>query len=589
MTPTMPPPMIPTNAKTSIEARSFLGKVWQLARPYWRSEERGRAWLLLATIVALTLFLVFMEVQFTNWNRDFFDSLQNKQFDTFRSLIIYFCGLATVYIIAAAYATYLTSMLQMRWRAWLTKRYLGDWLDSQTYYRLELEQSGADNPDQRIAEDIRLFTGRTLDLSLGLLSAVVTLASFLGILWTISGPLSFMLGDTEITIPGYMVWAALLYAVVGSLLTYVVGRRLISLNFEKERLEADFRYGLIRLRENAEGIALYRGEAIESRGLHERFDRILGNWWDVIRNTKRLQFMTTGYTQVAIIFPFVVGAPRFFSGVFTLGQLTQVASAFGQVQSALSFFVNNFAGASGLAAWKASVDRLLTFSESLDATRNAQSRDASARIDMPGSSEIISRNLDVALPGGRVILNDAAFRIAPGDRILLTGASGSGKSTLFRTIAGIWPYTHGRIEVPVGARILFLPQRPYLPIGSLHEVIAYPEPASAFDAAAVKDALHATRMAAFDARLDEVQNWSMAMSPGEQQRLTVARALLLRPDWLFLDEATASLDAATEAQLYSAIRDRLPDAAIVSIAHRPNVADYHDRRWTIENSRLSSS
>ena len=579
----MPNASAPGARALLIEAGSFLGKVWQLARPYWRSSERREAWLLLAAIIALTLFLVFMEVQFNRWNREFYDSLQERQFDTFKRLLAEFCGLAAIFIVAAAYTNYLTAQLQMRWRIWLTREYLGEWFDRQTYYRLGLESRGTDNPDQRIAEDIRLFTDRTLNLSLGVLSAVVTLVSFVGILWVVSGPLE--LGG--VTIPAYMVWVALAYAIVGSLITYLVGRRLIPLNFEKERVEADLRFGLVRLRENAEGVALYRGEAVESRGLLERIERVRLNWAALIQRTKHLQFMTATYQQIAIVFPFIVAAPRYFSGAISLGQLTQISSAFGQVQGALSFFVTNFAGAGGLAAWKASVDRLLSFHTALEATRTAQATATAVRVADSASEQISAHDLEIALPDARVVIAGANFTLARGERVLLAGPSGSGKSTLFRTLAGIWPYARGRIVVPQDAQLMFLPQRPYLPIGSLRDALAYPAPPERFAEAEYLETLERVRLEQFAAALATAANWSQAMSPGEQQRLAIARALLHRPQWLFLDEATASLDEATEAHVYHTLLAALPDSAIVSIAHRRAVADYHGRRWTIADRTLS--
>lgn len=564
-----------------IDASSFLGKVWDLARPYWRSEERWRARWLLAAIVALTLGLVYIAVLFNDWNRAFYNSLEQKNFGDFKDLLLYFSFLAAGYIVTAVYKIYLTQMLQMRWRVWLTKQYLGDWLDKQVYYRMELTGVGADNPDQRIADDLRLFTEGTLDLALGLLTSVVTLVSFVAILWNVSGPLAFVLAGKEISIPGYMVWVALVYAVAASVLAHYIGRPLIGLNFQKERREADFRFSMVRLRENAEGVALYHGENSERQGLLSRFELIRENWWALMRYTKRLTYFTAGYTQIAIVFPFVVASPRFFSGTITLGGLTQIANAFGEVQGALSWFVNTYGT---LAGWKASVDRLLTFESALQqATRET---DAGEGVRLLSSDERVIRaeHLDLALPGeaGRVLLADSSFAIEPGSRILLTGPSGSGKSTLFRALAGIWPFGRGQVTVPEDARVLFLPQKPYLPIGTLRDAVAFPAEPGAFDDQAIRRTLADCRLENFADRLDEQNNWALAMSGGEQQRLAIARALLNAPAWLFLDEATASLDEPTEAHLYALIRERLPHTTLVSIAHRPTVAAFHDLKWRLQ-------
>ena len=567
-----------------IDARTFLGNVWKLTAPYWRSEEKWRAWSLLAAIVALSLATVYLLVLLNDWNRQFFNALEQKDERDFFVLLVYFCFLATLYIVAVVYETYLQQMLQMRWRIWLTKQYLDDWLGSQVYYRLELESRGTDNPDQRIAEDLRLFTSGTLDLVLGLMRETVTLASFAVILWSLSGALPLAIGGHEMAVPGYLLWAALVYAVAGSVLAHYVGRRLIGLNFMQERYEADFRYSLVRLRENAEGVALYRGEAPEQAALLERIEWIRGNWWGLMRYTKRLNSFTVGYSQIAVVFPYFVAGHRYFSGAVPLGGLTQIASAFGQVQSSLSWFVNNYAT---LANWRASVDRLLTFHRALEAAAAEQARHGGIDVQQDSGRAVRAEHLDLALPGrgttsGRTILADTSLAVEPGERLLIVGPSGSGKSTLFRALAGIWPYGRGRIRVPQGARVLFLPQKPYIPIAPLRDAVAYPGHANAFTDEAIRSVLADVGLAELATRLDERENWSMRLSGGEQQRLAIARALLHAPDWLFLDEATASLDEAAERRLYELLTARLPHAAIVSISHRPTVAPFHARRVTFE-------
>jgi putative ATP-binding cassette transporter len=558
-----------------VHAATFLGRVWKLARPYWFSEERWRARGLLAAIIAFSLGLVYLLVAFNKWNRDFYNALEQKNAADAFALLLYFGFLAAVYIAGSIYRLYLQQMLEMRWRVWLTKQYLGDWLTDRTYYRLELSRGATDNPDQRIAEDLRYFTTGTLSLSLGLLTEGVTLASFLFILWSVSGPITLSLAGHAVTIPGYMLWAALLYALLGSILTHYVGRRLIPLNFQKERLEADFRFSLVRVRENAEGVALYRGETNESTSLLTRFERIRANWWEIIRYTKHLTAFTVGYNQIAVIFPFLVAFPRFFSGAISLGQLMQIASAFGQVQSSLSWFVNNY---SDLAVWKASVDRLLTFNHAIEEAKHAAARADRIVIAHDAASRLEVEDMHLERPDGSPIVAAASFAIRPGERLLVTGPSGVGKSTLFRGIAGIWPFGAGRVDLPPRARILFLPQKPYIPIASLRDALTYPAAHGAFSDDEISAALRDCRLAAFADKLDDVAHWSMTMSVGEQQRLAVARALLHKPDWLFLDEATAALDEPTERELYEILRARLPESAIVSIAHRPTVAVHHTRR-----------
>lgn len=379
-----------------ISAKHLPARVWQLASPYWRSEERGSAWTLLIAIVAMTLGLVFLDVLFNDWNREFYNALEQKNAADFRDLILYFAFLAVLFIAGAIYKLYLTQMLEMRWRTWLTREYTSSWMSNQVFYRIELDTRGTDNPDQRIAEDLKLFTSGTLALAFGLLSSVVTLVTFVSILWSISGPISFMLGSSEITVPGYMVWAAVLYALAGSLITHYVGRPLIGLNFQQERFEADFRFNLVRLRENAEGVAMYRGEAAEKDGLLRRFEHIRTNWWELMRYTKRLTGFTSTYGQIAVIFPFIVAAPRYLSGSMPLGGLMQIASAFGQVQGALSWFVSSY---STLANWRASVDRLLSFHIALNSATTEATQASGLEVVADAAPGIHALALTLSVPG----------------------------------------------------------------------------------------------------------------------------------------------------------------------------------------------
>jgi putative ATP-binding cassette transporter len=559
----------------------FAKRAWGLAAPYWSSEERWGARAFLTVIVILTLALVGLNVLYNEWNRNFFEAIQNKDFESFGPLLLQFGVLATLYILGAVLRLYLTQLLQMRWRIWLTNRYLDRWLHSQVFYRMELLNARTDNPDQRIAEDLRLFAFNTLSLALGLLSSVVTLLSFVTILWVISGPATLNLGPISLEIPGYMVWVALIYAVVGSGLTHVVGRRLIPLNFQQQQVEADLRFGLVRLRENAEGVAMYRGEGVERRDLNGRIDRIYVNWRQVMRYTKNLTFFTTGYDQLAGIFPLLVAAPRYFTGEITLGVLTQIGNAFGQVQGALSWFVESYGS---LAAWKATVDRLLTFEDAMSTLM--VERPERIEVVANGFDGVRAEHLDLALPDGQPILSDAGLHIGPHDRVLISGPTGIGKSTLFRAVAGIWPFGDGQIEMPQHARVLFLPQRAYLPIASLREAVSYPAPLGTFDHQTIVEALHETGLENLVDQLDEVQNWSYRLSGGEQQRLALARALLHQPDWLFLDEATASLDPETEQRMYTLLLERLPGTAIVSIAHRPELKVFHKTHLTFDANGL---
>jgi putative ATP-binding cassette transporter len=569
----------------------FLGRAGRIAAPYWRSEERWRAIGLLAVVVALNLALVGMSVLLSFWNREFFNALEAKDAAAFWALLFWgrletgsgpmpgFVVVAAAYILIAVYQLYLRQALQIRWRRWLTRDYLDRWLDGRAYYRIALTDPGTDNPDQRIADDVRLFVDGTLSLGLGLLRSTVSLFSFLFVLWGLSGSATIL----GIEVPGYMVWVALVYAVAGTWLAHLVGRSLIRLNFNQQKVEADFRFALVRLRENAEGVALYGGEADEKRGLLDRFGALMRNWWGIMVATKRLTFFTAGYTEVALVFPFVVASPRYFSGEIPLGGLTQTANAFGEVQGALSWFVDNYAT---LTEWRATVERLTGFRDATDAARDAAQRGQGVQAAPGEGPGLRIEDVTLSLPDGRTLLSGASARVAPGEAVLIAGPSGSGKSTLFRAVAGIWPFGRGRVRVPAGARALFLPQRPYLPLGTLRRAVCYPRDASAFGEEEVRAALADAGLGHLVGRLDEEETWSHRLSGGEQQRVALARALLLKPDWLFLDEATASLDPESEARFYALLKERLPGAALVSIAHRPAVARFHDRALRVRDGGL---
>jgi putative ATP-binding cassette transporter len=449
-------------------------------------------------------------------------------------------------------------------------------MKDQAHYRMTLLDRGTDNPDQRIAEDLRLFVDYTLSLTLGLLSAVVTLVTFVGILWSLSGALDV----AGFSIPGYMVWVALVYAGIGTWLTHVIGRPLIGLDFNQQRYEADFRFALVRLRENSEGVALYRGEGEELGRFRDRFTAVIGNWWSLMRKQKQLGWFTSFYGQVAIIFPYVVVSPRFFSGAMPLGGIFQTASAFGQVQGALSWFISAY---TQFAAWKATVDRLVGFSESLERVRAQQAE--GERADAPGEA-LALEGLRLEQPGGKALLEATSLELKPGEHLLVTGATGAGKSTLFRTLAGIWPYWKGRIRLPRGARLLFLPQKTYLPIGALMHAVAYPQDASRFSEVEIAEALAAVGLAHLAGDLQRSENWAQVLSGGEQQRLAFARALLNRPDWLFLDEATASLPEESQDALYRLLRERLPQTTLVSIGHRASLAAHHARHFDLRGKAL---
>jgi putative ATP-binding cassette transporter len=562
-----------------MQKKRFFATLWALTRPYWVSEKRGTGLVLLVTVVGLALLGVWLEVQFNTWNREFYNTFESKdQAEFFRQLGT-FTLLAVIYIVNGVYRQYFQQMLMIEWRSWMTERFLADWLKDRAYYRLQLLDRGTDNPDQRIADDLNAFVDLTLTLALGLLSAAVTLVSFVGILWAISGAATFF----GIEIPGYMVWVALVYAIGGTWLTHLIGRPLIRIGFDQQRYEANFRFSLVRLRENAEGVALYRGEPGELANFHGRFADVIAIWWTKMLKQKQLGWFQSFYGQMAIIFPFVVASPRFFSGTMPLGGIFQIASAFGQVQGALSWFINAYGS---FANWKATVDRLTGFTEALQHAREEADRLDGDRME-GAPAALALEGLELALPQGKPLLAKTTLMLKQGESVLVTGPSGAGKSTLFRALAGIWPYWTGKIALPKGAKLLFLPQKPYLPIGPLKYAACYPGDEAAIPDEAVREALAAVGLAQLASDLARDENWAQLLSGGEQQRLAIARALLNRPDWLFMDEPTAALPDDAQAALYRLLKEKLPAATLVSIGHREELAQFHARRLAWQGQALS--
>jgi len=546
----------------------------RIAFPYFRGNDRWWGRGLLLVVIGLQLFQVYLNIRFNSWYNTFYTALQNKNWDVFIYQFGVFTILAVFFIITAVYQLYLQQWLQIRWRGWLTEAYLQRWLAQGTHYRMRLRGDQADNPDQRIADDIKLFINASLDIGIALLGSIVTLVSFVVILWNLSAATPLMIGNASYQIPGYLVWAALVYAIFGTWVTHLVGRPLIKLNFDQQRYEADFRFSLVRLRENAEEVTLLAGEPAESERLQDRFASVVKNWHDIMNRTKRLTFLTAGYNQAAIIFPFLVVSPVYFFGSLTLGGLMQISQAFSQVQSALSFFVTAY---SSIADWKAVLDRLAGFEASIDWAQALGETAPRVEFISEGAGTLHVEQLAVGLPNGQEIVHLSNFEVSPGERILVTGPSGSGKTSLFRALGGIWPFGTGTVRIPEGASVLVLPQRPYLPLGTLRGALAYPGPQESFSTEEIDEVLDAVGLPAFRDQLDKTAYWTDKLSGGEKQRLSIARALLQKPQWLFLDEATSALDEDSEAVLYQLLLERLPETAIVSIGHRSSLVQFHGR------------
>ncbi len=560
--------------------RAFAARVIQLSAPYFRSEQKWRARGMFAAIVVLNLASVYMAVIFNQWYNLFYTALEGKNQLEFWHQIGRFSYLAFIAIVIAVYRFYLTQLLEMEWRRWMTGHYLRRWLGGDAFYRMELaryaNEAGikADNPDQRISEDVNQFTAQTISLTMGVLNAGVTLASFVGILWGLSGAFSFDIAGQAVTIPGFMVWMAVLYCLVGSVLTHYIGRRQIKLNFEQQKREADFRHHMVRVREYSEAIALDRGQAVEQQHLGTRFTSVLANYLQLIKAQKSLIWFTSFFGQAAVIFPMIIAAPRYFSGGINLGGLMQINSAFGRVQDSLSWFVDNY---SGLAAWRATTDRLTSFDDAISLAEVGN-----PRLEQLDGDELDTRNLDIALPTGAMLLASTALQVRKGDRILLQGPSGSGKSTLFRTLAGIWPFASGQVIRDKDA--MFIPQHPYFPNGSLREALAYPEPADRYSTEEMGRVLAEALLPDLIDELDRVDAWSQKLSGGEQQRLAIARVLLKQPRWVFADEATSALDARSEETVYRKLLAMVEKTGggLVSIAHRASVVGFHDRLWRLQ-------
>lgn len=577
------------------KGQAQLAAVWRLITPYFRSDEKTvvclgplgswavkEAWVgraLLATVIGAELAQVGLTVWFNYWNADFYDALQNKDLPVFWRQLVIFAVIGAAFVLVSVYQLYLNQWLQIRWRRWMTHMFLDRWLENGAHYRMRLNGDPADNPDQRISDDVAMFVDQTLSLGIGLLSSVTMLGSFAIILWGISSQVPLSIGGYDFVVPGYLVWIAAAFALMATGGAHWIGRRLIGLKFDQQRLGADFRFGLVRLRENSEQVALMGGETAERGLLSGRFANIVANWHAIMRRQKMLTFFTTGYNQAAVIVPYAILARPFFTGQVQLGTLMQTAGAFGQVQSSFSFFVNAYAR---IAEWKAVVDRLSGFETQLNF----------AGMDPSGGSLAVEKatpqvpfsiaQMSVATPDGMPLLEEANFAVEAGQTLLLRGASGCGKSTLLRAICGHWPHASGRVALAEGARLLVLPQKPYLPLGSLRAALAYPAEEHVPSDFALRHALAAVGLAELDPSLDRVAQWSSTLSVGEQQRLGFARALIARPHILFLDEATSALDEPSEAHLMRTLRAELPNAAIISIGHRTSLGPLHHREIDLE-------
>ncbi len=550
--------------------RQFFRDVWYLTKSYWQSEEKKKAFFLLGCIIALTLGVVYMLVLLNQWNNSFYSALQNYDAKKIFDELIHFSWLAAIYILLAVYSYYLQQTLILNWRRWLTTRFIDIWLQNKTYYNLQMFGKDTDNPDQRISEDVRQFVEMTLSFGIGILKAFCTFASFVVILYNLSGSLSFTFMGKTWTINGYMLWASLLYSVIGTYITHIVGRKLVKINFIQQKYEADFRFSMIRLRESAESVAFYRGEAQEGSVFKQRFKMLLDNFWKLVNKQKQLVFLNSGYSQIAIIFPFVVAMNRYLTKEVTLGGLMQVASAFGRVQDSLSYFVDMY---SSIAQWQAVVMRLTCFGHHMHDVYQQAER---FHVERFAAADVVEvDNMQINLPDGKPLLKNISFTLHPGHNVLIKGVSGSGKSTLLRAISGIWPFVDGKIFLPERDKLMFIPQKSYLPLGTLRAALNYPGNKPIDDTELIY-LMDLCQIGYLKDKLDLEADWSHVLSVGEQQRLAFVRAHIQQPQWLFLDEATSALDEDTEANMYSLLQERLQQTTVVSVGHRSTLNKYHE-------------
>lgn len=551
-------------------SRQFFRDVWYLTKSYWQSEEKKKAFFLLGCIIALTLGVVYMLVLLNQWNNSFYSALQNYDAKKIFDELIHFSWLAAIYILLAVYSYYLQQTLILNWRRWLTTRFIDIWLQNKTYYNLQMFGKDTDNPDQRISEDVRQFVEMTLSFGIGILKAFCTFASFVVILYNLSGSLSFTFMGKTWTINGYMLWASLLYSVIGTYITHIVGRKLVKINFIQQKYEADFRFSMIRLRESAESVAFYRGEAQEGSVFKQRFKMLLDNFWKLVNKQKQLVFLNSGYSQIAIIFPFVVAMNRYLTKEVTLGGLMQVASAFGRVQDSLSYFVDMY---SSIAQWQAVVMRLTCFGHHMHDVYQQAER---FHVERFAAADVVEvDNMQINLPDGKPLLENISFTLHPGHNVLIKGVSGSGKSTLLRAISGIWPFVDGKIFLPERDKLMFIPQKSYLPLGTLRAALNYPGNKPIDDTELIY-LMDLCQIGYLKDKLDLEADWSHVLSVGEQQRLAFVRAHIQQPQWLFLDEATSALDEDTEANMYSLLQERLQQTTVVSVGHRSTLNKYHE-------------
>ena len=555
--------------------KKFLKNIWFLTKGYWQSEEKYKATFMLIAIIAMSLAQVYVLVLFNKWYNSFYTALQEYNNEAIIWSVKEFTILAFFHVALNSYAFYLRKVLQMNWRTWMTTQYIKDWLTARTYYLLQVFEKDTDNPDQRISDDIRMFVENTLTLVLGFIKNVVLFVSFVGILWNLSGPLDLDFIGLDIAIPGYMVWITLIYAAVGTWLTHKTGKVLGWLNFEQQKFEADFRYSMIRLRENSENVAFYKGERFEGNYFGKKFTTLIDNLWKIVKKQTQVLVLTFTYSQTSVIVPLAMSVPKYLTKQINLGIFMQISSAFGRVQDSLSFFVDSYVS---LAEWYSVVARLTGFNTHMELVKEEYKQEEKYLLEGTGDNLEV-KDFNIKLPNGYVLVENLDVQFTPASSWLVKGASGTGKSTLLRSISGLWPYTEGEITYPKGKK-MFLPQKSYLPLGSLRDVLLYPGNMEISNEK-IKEALNLCKLDYLTDQLTKEEDWSTIFSLGEQQRIAFVRALLHNPSWLFLDEATSAMDEQLEQDMYELLGSKLPGATIISVGHRSTLNKFHNKCLTL--------
>ena len=563
----------------------LLRRFWQAATGFWGKRAPRMAWILSGTLLLIIFLNIAASYGMNLWNRAIFDALEKKDANTVLFLsVLYFVILAASVSVNVA-QVYARMSIQRRWRRWLTDNLADRWLASGRYYQLNLVSGDHQNPEYRIADDVRIATELPVDFVSGVTTAFLSAATFIVVLWTIGGALDFSIGGVHIYVPGFLVIAAVIYALVASGSMLLIGRRFVAVSEAKNQSEAEMRYVLTRLRENGESIALIQGEEEEREGVDRSLRKVLLAWRDICFQTMKTTVVSQTSSFIAPVLPIILCAPKFLDGTMTLGEVMQAASAFTIVQGAFNWLVDNYAR---LADWTASARRAAALMVSLDALERAEQGDGVGRITRSNDGEgaaLRLRDLSVTLDDGTAVVDDSDVAIRPGERVLVAGELGTGKSTLVRAIAGLWPWGGGVVEVQKGAKLMLLPQRPYIPIGTLRRAAVYPDAADSRTLEEIAEAFRRVGLEHLVDRIDDEAPWDQTLSGGEKQRLAFARIFLHNPDIIVLDEATAALDPNSQDKLMELLSKQPEHTTLVSVGHRPELEAFHSRKIVLERRR----